>query len=82
MTKTILFTLVLLCAVIQGVQADEQIIAIIENENDFNKLIDNAHCKLKNDIQLTAEVIVGNGKNWTLDLNGHTLDRGLTAAAD
>ena len=81
MKKTIFVTLALLCAVAQGAKAQE-IQARITQESDFSKLNDNATGFLDADINLTSEIVVASGKNWTLDLNGHTLDRGLTAAAD
>ena len=45
-------------------------------------VINNANIKLTADITLAQEVTIQNNKIVTIDLNGHTLNRNLTAAAD
>ena len=44
--------------------------------------LDGANIRLMANINITSEVVINNNRTVTLDLNGHTLNRGLTSAAN
>ena len=80
--KLLLLTIALLCAVVQGAWAQtevgtEEALRAVINENGSNKSV-----KMTADIQLGSRLVIENGKNVTLDLNGHKLSRSLTDYAD
>ena len=80
--KLFLLTVALLCAVVQGAWAQtevstEEALRTVINENGSNKSV-----KMTADIQLGSRLVIDNGKNVTLDLNGHKLSRSLTDYAD
>ena len=87
MTKKTFMMFALLCLTLWGlggmgawaqteVGTEEALRAVI-NENGSNKSV-----KMTADIQLGSRLVIENGKNVTLDLNGHTLKRTMEAAAD
>ena len=80
--KLFLLTIVLLCAVAQGAWAQtevgtEEALRAVINENGSNKSV-----KMTADIQFGSHLVIENGKNVTLDLNGHKLSRSLADYAD
>ena len=82
MKKTFLMTLALLCAVAQGAWAQTEVgteaaLTEVINGDGSNKAV-----KMTADITLGSRLNIVNGKNVTLDLNGHTLARSLSSAAD
>ena len=82
MKKTFLMTLALLCAVAQGAWAQTEVgteaaLTEVINGDGSNKAV-----KMTADIQLGSHLVIENGKNVTLDLNGKKLSRSLTAYAD
>ena len=82
MKKTFLMTLALLCAVAQGAWAQTEVgteaaLTEVINGDGSNKAV-----KMTADITLGSHLVIENGKNVTLDLNGHKLSRSLTEYAD
>ena len=82
MKKTFLMTLALLCAVAQGAWAQTEVgteaaLTEVINGDGSNKAV-----KMTADITLGSRLNIVNGKNVTLDLNGHKLSRSLTEYAD
>ncbi len=80
--KLFLLTVALLCAVAQGAWAQTE----VKTETELRAVIDvtgsNKSVKMTADIQLGSHLVIENGKNVTLDLNGHKLSRSLTDYAD
>ena len=78
----LLLTIALLCAVVQGVWAQTE----VSTETELRAVIDATgsykSVKMTADIQLGSRLVIDNGKNVTLDLNGHKLSRSLTEYAD
>ena len=78
----LLLTIVLLCAVAQGawaqteVKTEEALRAVIDATGSYKSV------KMTADIPLSSRLVIENGKNVTLDLNGHKLSRSLSSAAD
>ena len=76
--KQIRFLIIaLLCMVAQGVWAQTEVMT----ESELNSAITGnkkSSIKLVADISLSSYVEIPGNKNVTLDLNGHTLNRGLT----
>ena len=72
--KSIVLMVSLLLTVVQGgwaqtVTTESALRAAVETNN--------ANIVLGNDITLSAEVVISDSRTVTIDLNGHTLDRGL-----
>ena len=80
--KLFLLTVALLCAVVQGAWAQTE----VKSETELRAVIDATgsykSVKMTADIQLGSHLVIENGKNVTLDLNGHKLSRSLTDYAD
>ncbi|MBP3757168.1 MAG: hypothetical protein J6I61_07805, partial [Prevotella sp.] len=78
----LLLTVALLCAVVQGAWAQTE----VKSETELRAVIDATgsykSVKMTADIQLGSHLVIENGKNVTLDLNGHKLSRSLTEYAD
>ena len=80
MKKSILIILALLCAVAQGAWA--QTWTEVNTKEALNQAIDDgAIIRLTGDIVLSEHLQIGNGETQsvTIDLNGHTLSRNLSA---
>ncbi len=73
-----IFLLVLLCVVVQGAWAQTK----VANEDELRAAVqtNNAEIQLTADIALSNYLGIDNGITVTLDLNGHTLSRSLSAA--
>ena len=59
-----------------------QPLIIVANDTDLRTAVsfDGANIQLANDIQMSnSTLVIGGGKTLTIDLNGKTLDRGLTS---
>ena len=59
-----------------------QPLIIVANDADLRRAVpfDGANIQLANDIQMSnSTLVIGEGKTLTIDLNGKTLDRGLTS---
>ena len=52
-----------------------------EEELRYAVTLNDAYIIMQNDINLSKEIVLENNTGVTLDLNGHTLDRGLSSAA-
>ena len=80
--KLFLLTVALLCAVVQGAWAQTE----VKSETELRAVIDATgsykSVKMTADIQLGSHLVIENGKNVTLDLNGKKLSRSLSSAAD
>ena len=82
MKKTFLMTLALLCAVAQGAWAQTEVGTEAALKEVINGDGSNKAVKMTADITLGSRLNIVNGKNVTLDLNGHKLSRSLTEYAD
>ena len=69
--------LVLLCLLVQGIWAQNAVITVSTAEELTSAITDGANIQLTANIQLSSYLDV-DGKNVTIDLNGHTLSRNLT----
>lgn len=76
----ILTTIALLCAFAQGVGA--QTVVMTENELLEAVRTDNANIQLGGDITIGKNIQITNSRTVTIDMNNHTLNRGLTARAN
>ncbi|KWW33462.1 MAG: S-layer protein [bacterium F083] len=82
MKKTFLMTLALLCAVAQGAWAQTEVgteaalTEVINGDGSYKSV------KMTADIQLGSHLVIENGKNVTLDLNGKKLSRSLADYVD
>lgn len=74
MRKTIIMTIVLLCAVVQGAWA--QTWTNVTKETLQSSIANNAYLRLTEDIQLSSYLNI-DGKTVTIDLNGHKLSRSI-----
>lgn len=54
----------------------------VSNETELGNavILDGANIRMVADINIASEVVINTNRTITLDLNGHTLDRGLTSA--
>ena len=77
MKKTIIMTIALLCMMVQGIWAQNAVITVSTAEELTSAITDGANIQLTANIQLSSYLDV-DGKNVTIDLNGHTLSRNLT----
>ena len=77
MKKTIIMTIALLCMMVQGIWARNAVITVSTAEELTSAITDGANIQLTANIQLSSYLDV-DGKNVTIDLNGHTLSRNLT----
>ena len=76
MQKIRYLIIALLCAVVQGTWAQTE----VSTENGLRSAItDGAYIRLMADIALSEKLEIGNGKIVTIDLNGKTLSRSLSA---
>lgn len=81
MKKEFLISLFVLLGVVQGAWAQTWTEVGTYNELD-EALIDGAHIRLTNDIKMSGYLVIQGGrpgKTVVIDLNNHTLDRGLTS---
>jgi hypothetical protein len=69
--------LVLLCLLVQGIWAQNSVITVSTAKELTSAITDGANIQLTANIQLSSYLDV-DGKNVTIDLNGHTLSRNLT----
>lgn len=75
MKKIRFLIIALLCAVVQGAWAQTE----VSTEDELNNAItDGADIKLTADITLSDYVNINDSKTVTIDLNGHSLNRGLS----
>ena len=79
MCKKVQFILALLCTVVQGMGAQ----TVVNTEEALTTAVANGgSVQLTGDITLSSRLNIASGKTVSIDLNGHTLQRSLEAAAD
>ena len=83
MKKIILILLLALVCSMQGIWAQSQTsLILVANENELkSNITDGATLILQNDITISSEVVIDGNKSVVIELNGYTINRGLSSAA-
>ena len=82
MRQKIFLLIALLCAVVQGAWAQTEVGTEEALREAIGSTGSNKSVKMTADIPLSSRLVIENGKNVTLDLNGHKLSRSLEGYAD
>ena len=80
--KLFLLTIALLCAVVQGAWAQTEVGTEEALREAIGSTGSNKSVKMTADIPLSSRLVIENGKNVTLDLDGKKLSRSLSSATD